>query len=382
MRHCLIFFLAVCAVLPAKALETENLQVSLLTVMPRPNKVYTIYGHTALRLYDPVQHVNAVFNWGTFDFRASYFLYRFIKGETDYFLSVTDYESFLYAYSYDNAAVIEQILNITPEGKEALLQILSLNLQPENLVYRYNFLFDNCTTRIRDIIEKCSTDPLVYPEQTEKVTFRELIHSCTAPYPWMTFGIDLLIGNGADSLIQARQELFLPEKLMLAFDKIAIVSETEQVLKTVNEPVVKLKFWDSPMIIGFLLFTGYVLIAVWGRLKKRRFKGFFAPLFLVAGAAGCLVCFTTLFSEHPCTSPNWNLLWLHPFHLIAFAGYFRRLRVKSATTKLIVGYHTVNLILLSVLLIGWHWIPQTLNPADIPYILCLGLASFFYITKN
>jgi hypothetical protein len=383
MRHYLFYILVLLISLPAKAFETKKLQVSLLTIMPRPDEVYTVYGHTALRLYDPEQQTDAVFNWGTFDFNASHFLYRFVKGETDYFLSVTDYKHFLYTYSHGNATVVEQILDITPEGKEKLFQILALNIQPENVMYRYNFLFDNCTTRVRDIIENCTGQSLVYPEQIEKTTFRKLIHSCTKPYPWMTFGIDLLIGSGADSLIHFRQELFLPLHLKKALDQSLVQASTpiviseERILTAVFKDTPKLNFWASPLVTGFLIFSFYLLITWAGWIKKRQLKGIFAPLFFAAGAAGCLIGFVTLFSYHPCTSPNWNLLWLHPFHWIAFAGYFFK-----KTYPFLFWYHTINLILLSAVLIGWHWLPQTLNTADIPYILCLGLASGYSLSMR
>jgi hypothetical protein len=385
MRRCLFYFSILLTIFPANAFETERLQVSLLTAMPRSNEVYTIYGHTALRLYDPVQQIDAVFNWGTFNFNAPRFLYRFIKGETDYCLSVTEFEQFLFTYYMGNAAVAEQILDIMPEGKEKLLQILSLNLQPENLTYRYNFLFDNCTTRVRDIIENCMDNSLTYPEQDGKATFRQLIHSCTEPYPWMTFGIDLLIGGGADSIIPFRQELFLPLHLKEALDKSyvggsnpIVVSEKQLLIsipedKTLNVP-------NFPLITGFILFFFYLVIAGAGWIKKRAFKGFFAPLFFVAGAAGCLIAFVTVFSCHPCTSPNWNLLWLHPFHWIAFAGCFLR-----KTYPLLFWYHIINLVLLSVVLIGWQWMPQVLNTANIPYMLCLLTASGYWMygcTRN
>jgi hypothetical protein len=370
MKRYLFLFSVLFFLLPVKAFQTDSLQVSLLTVLPRPNAVYTVYGHTALRLYDPTQQMDMVFNWGIFDFDAPHFLYRFIKGETDYSLGYSDYERFLYVYSEGNTTMVEQVLNLTAEGKDALMQKLVLNLQPENLVYRYNFLFDNCTTRVRDLMEQSAGNSLVYPEQTGTTTFRQLIYSCTESYPWMTFGIDLLIGSGADSIISFRQELFLPLKLKEALDNTPVVISSKQVLTSVPEPIAKLKFWDSPLIIGILIFLVYLIFTVVGGWKHRPFKGVFALLFFIAGTAGCLVAFVTLFSEHPCTSPNWNLLWLHPFHFIAFAGYFFK-----KPNRLISGYHWINLVLLAGLLLGWHWIPQALNPADIPYILCLGLAS-------
>ena len=383
LKKIYILLLFISFVFPSlKAWNTDSLQISLLTVMPRSNEVYTVYGHTALRIYDPTQNRDLVFNYGMFNFNEPNFLFRFLKGETDYSLGVESYDNFLYGYYRGNSTVIEQILDISPQGKNDLLQMLSINLMPENLIYRYNFLFDNCTTRIRDIIEKYSGGELIYPEQTQKYTFRELIHSCTNPYPWMTFGIDLLIGSGADSLVNLRQTFFLPLHFKEALDKSyvnnsLIVISSEEVLKSSSDSSSELKFWDSPLKVGFFIFAIYLLIAFLGYIKRRKLKGAFGLLFLIAGLAGILIGFMTLFSYHPCTSSNWNLLWLHPFHLIAFIGYFFK-----KSYRIISWYHVVNLVLLSVLLIGWYWIPQGLNVANIPYILCLGLASGYWLYRT
>ncbi|MDR0542881.1 MAG: DUF4105 domain-containing protein [Dysgonamonadaceae bacterium] len=367
MKRCFLLCLLLFPFASLQAYQTDRLQVSLLTVAPRSGHAYTIYGHTALRLYDPSQSIDDVFNWGTFDFDAPHFLYRFIRGETDYFLSRYSYAQFLYAYQMSNATVMEQILHLSPEGKELLLQKLSLNLQPENRIYRYNFLFDNCTTRVRYLIEQ-SGSKLSYPPSTEKTTFRKLIHSCTETYPWMTFGIDLLIGSGADSLISAQQEVFLPVKLAKAVTPLVISSE--QPLVAVPEPDVRLELWESPLVVACFILFVYLIVAVAGWMKRRPFKGWFAPLFLIAGAAGCLLAFMAAFSCHPCVSQNWNLLWLHPLHFVAFAGYFFKKPFRFVT-----WYHRVNFVLLCGLLSGWHWLPQRLNPADIPFILCLIVAS-------
>jgi hypothetical protein len=390
MKRYVLFFLIALAFQPLKAWNIDGLQISLLTVEPRPNEVYTIYGHTALRIYDPTDGKDSVFNYGTFDTSVPNFLLNFVLGKTDYFLSVSSYEYFLYYYYRENSTVIEQILDISPVGKAEILQMLSINLLPENRTYRYDFLFDNCTTRIRDIIENYNGGKLIYPKQTKEVTFRDLIHSCTYPYPWMTFGIDLLIGSGADSLISLRQELFLPMRLKEVLDetyvltseneKHPIVISSENVLTSTSESIVSINFWEQPYFYGWMLCVVFLAIVVIGLLKiKRKQEVAFSLLFLVAGIVGFIVAFITLFSEHPCTSPNWNLLWLHPFHLITFSGYFFK-----KSYRFITCYHLVNLVLLSGLLIGWNWIPQEFNIANIPFILCLGLASghWLYITKK
>ena len=361
-------------------MSNDSLQISLLTVEPRSNEVYTVYGHTALRVCDPSRGVDVVFNWGTFDFSAPFFLYHFIKGETDYFLSDSSYEYFHYAYSKGNATVKEQVLNIPNENKQAFIEALALNLQPENQEYRYNFLFDNCSTRPRDFIEKYCGGELVYPEQEKEVTFRDLIHSCTNPYPWMTFGLDLIIGSGADSLVSKRQELFLPERLMDALNQAVVITETgethpvvisfETIIKSPEDKTSGQMFWDSPFTTGFILLALYMVLLVVGIIKKRKFRIPFAILFLLAGMGGCIVTFVTFFSAHPCTDANWNLLWLHPFHFIGLAGFFLK-----KSYSLIRWYHWSNLVLLSLFIVLWGWIPQQINSACIPFAICLWMSS-------
>jgi hypothetical protein len=378
MKHCFLLLFSVLFFMPARAYSVDQLQVSLLTVEPRADHVYTVYGHTALRLYDPAQQIDEVFNWGMFDFDAPNFLYRFVRGETDYSLGHSSFPHFLYAYQVGNATVIEQILNLSPEGKERLLQQISLNLQPENLIYRYNFLFDNCTTRVRDLIEQ-SAPELTYPAPPAPTTFRHLIHSCTASHAWMTFGIDLIIGSGADSLISIRQELFLPQKLSEALVPPLVLS-SQEVLTSVPEAVGRRPWWDSPVVFGYILLTGYAIAVALGWRKRRPLRMGFAPLFLVAGAAGCLLAFMATFSLHPCVSGNWNLGWLHPLQLLAFVGYWRKW--KGLFIRILYIYHSINCAALGGLLLGWQWLPQRLHPADIPLILCLLLASVYWIIYN
>jgi hypothetical protein len=380
MKRCYFLWLTLTLLPLAPEARADHLQVSLLTVDPRDSQVYTLYGHTALRLSDPTQQIDAVFNWGTFDFHAPHFLYRFVRGETDYFLSLSTYEQFLFAYRLDNARVVEQVLSLSPEGKAALLEKLNHHLLPENRTYRYDFLFDNCTTRVRDLIEQCIPG-ISYPQTAIKTTFRKQIHSCTASHRWMTFGIDLVIGNGADSLIGTRQELFLPVRLKETLDKSQaagpVVASTREVLAAAPESG-SAAGGCSPSLVGFLLLALGLLMAIAGWKQRRSYPLAFVLLFTVAGAAGCVLAFMAAFSSHPCLWPNWNLLWLHPLHLLAAIGsvgrFFPRVVLRS--------YHTVNVVLLCSLLLLWNAIPQALHPANVPFILCLALASGYWILTN
>ena len=376
MKRILLLILILSAAFQAKSQEYENLQVSLLTVEPRSNAVYTIFGHTALRLCDPSKNVDIVFNWGTFDFNKPNFIFRFIKGETDYFLSTDFYNHFIYSYSAKNSTVIEQILDIPDEEKSKLVRILENHLLPENREYRYNYFFDNCTSRVRDIIEIFSGGKIVYPTKSQPTTFRSLIHECTAPYPWLEFGIDLLIGNGADSIVSYRNELWLPEKLMLAVDSVVVkdlsnherplLLSSKTILTAENEYNTTLKIWNNPLAVGIFVLGIYLGMLFVFYLKKREYRFPFALLFLLIGIGGCIVATTCFFSSHPCTWPNWNILWIHPLHLIGFAGF-----IPKRTSRWSSWYHGLNFVLLSFLLLGWYWIPQGMNAACIPFILCL-----------
>jgi hypothetical protein len=305
---------------------------------------------------------------------------RFVEGKTDYYLSASSFQYFILSYTNDGTTVIEQKLNIPDSEKEVLLEFLQINLLPENVEYRYNFIFDNCTTRPRDIIEQFCEGELIYPKQTQPVTFRQLLHQYTQPYPWVEFGIDCVIGSGADSLITYRNELFLPEKLMDALDhsvikhpdedEYPVVLASKVILQSTDSQRSRTDFWNNPFGVGITVCILYLALATVGYIKKYRFRLPFALLFFIAGAGGCIVAMLNFFSLHPCVQSNWNLLWLHPLHFIACVGFFFR---KSYSW--IRWYHAVNFVLLSGFLLGWHWIPQELNKACIPFILCLWVVS-------
>ena len=382
MKRLLFFFLLLFTFSSVNSQANDNLRVSLLTESPRPTAVWTIFGHTALRLYDPDRDIDTVLNWGTFDFDQPRFIWRFVEGKTDYFLSAAPFRHYMIHCNYNGVKSTEQVLNIPDSVKEALLEFLQTNLLPENIDYRYNFIFDNCTTRPRDIIEQFCGGTMLYPKQAQAITLRQLIHQYTRYYPWLELGIDCVIGSGADSLVSFRCELFLPEKLMGALDrsmvKLADGSEQPVVLSSdllfqspdYQPPVASTFIWNDTFAVGLAIFILYLVLLIITYLKKYRFRFPFALLFFVAGAGGCIVAMLNFFSLHPCVQSNWNILWLHPLHFIACAGFFFR---KSYSW--IRWYHAANFVLLSGFLLGWHWIPQELNISFIPFILCLWAVS-------
>jgi hypothetical protein len=356
MKNILLLIALIFPFFPVFPQAEKDFEVSLLTVAPRGKAVYTIFGHTALRLNNRTTGADIVLNWGTFDTDRPNFMYHFVRGETDYFLSAESYRDFSRRYSADGAAITEQPLNVPDSLKPLLIRQITTNLQPENVEYRYNYFFDNCTTRPRDLIEKFCGDEIIYPQQDEPVTLRNLVHEYTAPYPWLQFGIDLVIGSGADSLISKRTELFLPEKLSLALDGKSSTFQKHQKSLT-------------PFFFCLALFA--LLFAV------GKFRLTWAIFFFAAAVAGCLIAFLVCFSLHPCVSPNWNILWLHPLHLIGFASFIPK--KKYCVFK---WYHILNITVLSAFVIAWHWIPQEIDLACLPLIGSLWLGSFCWFKIN
>ncbi|MDR1225161.1 MAG: DUF4105 domain-containing protein [Tannerella sp.] len=354
-------------------------QISLLTSSPSDDDVYTVYGHTALRVNDPEISVDWVFNYGIFDFSKPNFIYRFAKGETDYQVRAYGFKDYLTDYTERGCEVYEQILNLLPEEKESLWQALVLNERPENRVYRYNFFFNNCATRPAVMIEQSLKGILKYPSQTTLPTFREAINYCTRNHPWTTFGCDLVMGLPTDRRMTMKETFFLPEYLRKAFDQSEIVRNgTAQPLVTAvnvlaGETQVRKEapsFFLSPLFCFTLFFILILLLTLNEWRKKTDGRRLDCLLFLIAGIAGCILFFLSFLSVHPCMFPNISLLWLHPLHLIAVILF----SVKKFD-NMAFWYHFINFVAILVMAVAWIFIPQHFNPAFIPLITSLWLRS-------
>ncbi|EJX03221.1 hypothetical protein EVA_08673, partial [gut metagenome] len=200
------------------------MRVSLLTCAPG-TEIYALFGHTALRYENRTTGEDWVFNYGLFSFDAPHFVYRFVKGETDYQLGVSRFSSFQASYAMRGSSVYQQELNLTSAEKHRLWNLLEANYRPENRVYRYNFFYDNCTSRARRMIEQCVDGKVVYPQGNPSLSFRDIVHEFTAGHPWSELGIDLCLGSEADEPIDSLQQLFAPFYMRAAAQQAQIVSD-------------------------------------------------------------------------------------------------------------------------------------------------------------
>jgi len=367
------------------AVLSDSAQISLLTNPPWDEAVYTLFGHASMRVKDPVQDFDCAFNFGIFSIRKDNFILLFIKGETDYMVAAYPFEYYYADYEEKGAGITEQVLNLTKEEKQDIYSAFVFNIQPENREYRYNYFYDNCATRPRDILEKYVRGKINYTPTNEEQSYRDLVHECTKVRSWFEFGVDLVIGSEADKAITDRQKDFLPEYLMNAYQGATIQGDSIQRDLVLSKSVLlqpaplKKDIPVKPIHMGIVLLVVSIAISVFSYVKKQytAAKIFDTVLFLVAGVAGSIIFFLMFFSEHPCTYPNWNIVWLNPLQLIAALLFF----VKSLS-KYLSYYHFINFVALLVFVLAWSLIPQQLEIAFIPYILSIAIRSIMNVLQQ
>ena len=332
-RVLLSFLLCISLVNSARA----EMEISVLTCSPG-DEVYALYGHTALRCRDITTGRDEVFNYGLFDFDTPNFVWRFVLGETDYMVGATHYRNFLQEYEARGSGITEQVLNLTGNEAQELYDILKKNIQPENRVYRYRYLDNNCTSMARDKVLEAlkGSGIVVYKGDTAgEVTYREALNVPAMGNPWYAFGINLLLGADVDKTPSREAMQFLPENFMSDLDAAYIVAPDGTERKLVAENHILLKEKEkkpaarnnfTPFNTSLLLLLG-TFIAMLCELRKRKtYWGVDVVLMSLQGLCGLLLLFMALFSQHPAVSNNWLLLLLNPLALVLLPVMVCRIR--------------------------------------------------------
>ncbi len=333
MKHLKIIFNALKGVLltlilvssaPVAAQEDippmDSVEFSLLTCQPH-DEVYSLYGHTAIRYHElRPGGLDWAFNYGVFDFKKPHFVARFVFGLTDYELGAYPYKYFVKEYRRFGSMVTEQVLNLTDEEKMTLHDALAINLRPENKIYRYNYFYNNCTTKARDIIESCINGKVEYAGREDYTpSYRDMVHSMTRNNPWSRFGNDLLLGIKADWKTDLRQQEFLPGNLLYDFDHAQIYSngsyrpliKERRIAVPAGVQIIESGFPLTPLACAaILLAVGIVIFFVEWR-KKRVFVLWDVLLMITTGTIG-IVLTLMLFSQHPTVSLNLQIILCNP----------------------------------------------------------------------
>ena len=326
-KHTLILLILALFCLPVLATaqgKTSGLRVSLLTCGPGYDEVYQVFGHTAVRVIDSNGHTDLVYNYGTFDGFQKNFELKFMRGLVMYYLTVDPFNSFMGEYVQEKRSVTEQVLQLTEQQKESIVSYLDWNAEPENREYKYDFFYDNCSTRIRDIFSQKLDKNFVFGKTLPPVphyTFRDIINQYFYTVLWERFGINILLGSRIDKVMTSSDIMFLPDYLLKGMQGANING------KEVAAPPVTILAGGPPMpapINGPLILTCLIAVLTIAGLTfpklKLLGKIMSASLLVITGLLGCLILVMWFGTSHGGCRDNFNLLWALPTNLIiAFA---------------------------------------------------------------
>lgn len=354
----------------------DSADVYIITCAPGTAS-YSIYGHTALRVVVRGTTFDRVYNWGIFDFSTPNFTYRFAKGRLDYMLGAYSYEDFLREYIAEGRSVWSQKLNLTTAEKEKLFELINENLKPENVRYRYDFFFDNCATRVRDIVAAAATDTVIFPERERKrqKSFRRLVDPNQKVLPWLDLGADMLLGLQADKKATPFDEMFLPVHLMNNMLNTLIVHDgTEEPLTGPAEIVAEFPAsgkpgagaWVPQAVFYLLLILVLLVTFVFGKPKLEKAVDF--VLYFIYSVIALLLVFTNILSEHDALHLNLLFLGINILIPVLFGYLFTRR--KPVMLSRIAFF--ISLSWLPVSLIAG----QGINPALIPLVLIIMVRLF------
>ncbi len=308
----------------------DSMDVYLLTCQPH-DEIYSLYGHTSIRVVDRLTHQDFAVNFGVFDSTAKFFALRFVFGLTDYMMAVNSFDRFLDEYRYYGSGVYQQHINLSRQEKADFFMALQENAEPENVVYRYNFLYNNCTTKARDILLGAVKGRINYTTtslQQAKRTFRDLVHYKTANHRWAAFGNDILLGVAADYNMNHDTRQFLPEVLMNDFDsaKVIMANGGEKVLVdsakwvllpgTPYEANGGTEFPLSPRMMAILFFCAILSLCLIQLLMLKKRLLWLNYLLVLLYALPGIILGAMVFSKHPTVNVNLQIFIFNPLYLL------------------------------------------------------------------
>lgn len=384
MRHFLIlcaFFC--CVIVPAQDLS-ENAEISVITIGPG-SSLNDAFGHSAFRIKDTKKGLDLVFNYGVYDFEAPNFILKFTQGKLNYLIGLNRFDNFYNAYTAQNRSITSQILNLSSTEKQQLFNYLINNYKPENRRYLYDFLFNNCATKIKEVTNLATQNPIDFniPKNYSEATFRTLIQNNLNKNSWGSLGIDIALGSVIDRYATPEQHMFLPKNIHSFFDIATIQNSNTSLVKTrktLFKASAKNKsssFIFSPLFIFGMLGLVIVFITYNDFKTGKRTKTLDFILFGVTGLAGVVIMLLWFATDHQTTKNNYNLLWANPLNIILL------FQILKTTLPNWVNKFLKFLIILLCLLV-FHWVTgvQVFAIGLIPLLIALFIRYVFLITHS
>lgn len=383
------FFLLVCCFVFALQVGAQGLKLSseaevhLLTSDPGV-ELYTAFGHSSFRITDPPRRFDRIYNYGTFSFNTPGFYKKFIRGQLPYYLAAESVKGFVRVYGGEGRHVRAQVLNLDSNQVQEVYDYLENNLRPENREYQYDFFFDNCATRERDVMQSVFGKNLDWQPWADDSlgSVRDLIDIYLADRSWADFGIDIILGLPTDVKADMQVSMFLPDYLHDGFARARILNgasskplvDREYLLVKPEDPFKTVDTWLTPLVAMWGLFLVILIFTVLVKAKSTPSRIFDFLLYLIVGLAGALILFMWLATDHDATQTNLNIFWIHPLYL----GYgFVRLFAKGNTQY---AWARWNLFALGLYGLAVAFLPQGFHPAFFPMILTLALRSLHVIS--
>lgn len=360
---------------------SNKAKISVLTIGPGIS-LNDAFGHSAFRINDPVKGLDLVFNYGVYDFEAPNFYLKFAQGKLNYLLGLNYYEDFYHAYITQNRSIQEQILNLSEAEKQKLYDYLLNNYKPENRGYLYDFFFDNCATKIKDVTQIALNNDVEFnvPKNFKPETFRSLIYKNVNKNTWGSLGIDLALGSVIDQKATPEDYMFLPENIYTFFKQATInpdnraLVKTEKTLFSKKEKPITHSFFTSPLFI-FGLIGLFIIYKTYSDFKKQtRTKWLDVALFVFTGLIGIGLLLLWFATDHKATHQNYNLLWAFALNLFVVGQL-----LKTKPSNWFVKYLKLLIILLCLLTLHWLIGVQVFAVGLIPWLIALFIRYVFLV---
>ncbi len=360
---------------------SNNAEISILTI-GSGTSLNDAFGHSAFRIHDPINNLDKTFDYGRFDFEAPNFYLNFARGKLNYSIGDSIYYDFLKFYIYQNRTVKEQVLNLSQKEKQKLYDFLLENNKPENRNYLYEFFFDNCATKIKDVTRIALNNNVIFnnPKDFKAEKFRKLIHNNVNRNSWGSCGIDIALGSVIDRTATAEEHMFLPENIFTFFENAT--------LKNTNTPLVKsskilyskkgngnrYNFITSPLFVFGVLGLLIIFITYKDYKNTKRSKWLDITLFSITGIVGIFILLLWFATDHTGTHQNYNLLWAFVLNLFVIGQLF-----KKRASLWFIKYLKLLVILLCLLTLHWIIGVQVFAIGLIPFLIALFLRYLFLI---
>ena len=364
---------------------SSSATISLLTTGPSSKELYAAFGHSSIRIKDSTQHLDILFNYGVFDFSQPNFYLNYIKGYLIYSLGLFDVDRYISQTKKEGRSLLIQQLSLDSSTQQSLYEHLLTNYSPEKRKFRYDYIYENCATKIRDLLEtevvglRFGTNYLKSTQSPS--TARELMNEKMLSFPWEKFGINLLLGVELDRPLQARAYMFLPEYVEQAVRSAEINNSTKLVAKEQlllpNKQSSSSFPWPGLLLGGLLVSVFF--ISYRDARQGRSTYWVDTILLAVCGSLGLLMLLLWVATDHHSTW-NYNLLWAWPTHLLLLVVLCK----KKWRTSFFLPYMKIYGLLLVALLLGSQLLPQQL-PSTLSLLwlsILLRVVHHIYLRKS